>query len=104
MQTDPFSPSNSSEKDEFLALKLICFFITVMLVLSLSLNIFIFKHNRILEPQRNQQQDQVKQLQKTEAILNSLLQDVANFSVQHPEVRTILAKYGIRIQVAPGAK
>src|SRR5438105_3603794 len=108
MQIEPLSQpapaSPSSGKDEHPELKLICFIIAVMLIFSLSLNVFLFKNNRILEPQRNQQSEQVKRLQQTEAILNTLLQDVANFSIQHPEVKTILSKYGIHVQVAPGAK
>ena len=102
---DPASVSLiSSENDQHPEFKLISFLIIAMLVLSLSFNAFLFKHNRMLLTQRNQQKEQVQRLQQTEAILKNLLQEVANFSIQYPEVKNILGKYGFRVQTVPGPK
>ena len=74
---------------------------TACLIASLSFNVFIFKQNRTLMQQRQQQTLQLQQVQQADAIIRSIVQDVANFSVQYPEVRGILSKYGINVNVQP---
>jgi hypothetical protein len=69
----------------------------------LSFSAFLYKSNSILKTQRNQQLEQVQRVQQTEGLLQSMLQDVANFSATYPELRTILGKYGFSVQVAQPA-
>ncbi len=71
------------------------------LIASLSLNFYLLKQNRMLMFQRRQQTEQLARLDQTRAALQALLQDVASFSIQYPEVRGILAKYGISVNAAP---
>jgi hypothetical protein len=73
----------------------------------LSFSAFLYKSNSTLKTQRNQQLEQVQRVQQTETLLQSMLQDVANFSTTYPELRAILGKYGFSVQVAappPGEK
>jgi hypothetical protein len=71
------------------------------LVASGSLNIFLLKQNRMLIYQRKQQQEQFQRTRQMQMALQSLLQDTASFSLQYPEVRTILSKYGVQINTTP---
>jgi hypothetical protein len=71
------------------------------LVASGSLNIFLLKQNRMLIFQRKQQQEQFQRTRQMQMALQSLLQDTASFSLQYPEVRTILSKYGVQINTTP---
>lgn len=73
------------------------------LLASASLNVFLLKQNRMLIFQRKQQQEQFQRTRQTEAALRALVQDVASFSLQYPEARSILSKYGIQITAAPPA-
>ncbi len=75
---------------------------SALLIASISFNIFVLKQNRILSFQRSQLNDQYSTMQQTENIVKAMVQDVATFSVQHPDVRPILQKYGVTINfVAP---
>lgn len=69
----------------------------------LSFSAFLYKSNSALKTQRKQQLEQVQRVQQTETLLQSMLQDVANFSTTYPELRSILGKYGFSVQVAQPA-
>lgn len=71
------------------------------LVASASLNVFLLKQNRMLAFQRKQQQEQFQRTRQMQMALQSLLQDTASFSLQYPEVRAILSKYGVQVNTAP---
>ena len=75
------------------------------LIAGFSFNLYMLKHNRMLEFQRKQKMEEFQRVQQRsqqlEAGLTSLFRDVAGFSVQYPEVRGILAKYGITVKQVP---
>ncbi len=73
------------------------------LLTSGSLNIFLLKNNHTLRFQRQQQTEQRQRNQQNEIALRSLLQDTANLSVQYPELKSILAKYGYSVNVLPSS-
>ncbi len=69
----------------------------------LSFSAYLYKSNSMLKAQRNQQIEQVQRVDQTERLLQSMLQDCANYSTAYPELRTILGKYGFSVQVAQPA-
>lgn len=71
------------------------------LIASTSLNVFFLKQNRMLAFQRKQQQEQFQRTRQMQMALQALLQDTASFSLQYPEVRTILSKYGVQVNTTP---
>lgn len=72
-------------------------------IASASFNLFLLKQNRMLAFQRKQQQEQFQRTRQMQMALQALLQDVASFSAQYPEVRGILSKYGVQVSAAPQA-
>lgn len=73
------------------------------LVASFSVNILLYRNNRTLMSQRDQQTAQVQQIQRFKNEVGTLLQDVAAFSKQDPDVQTVLSKYGVRVVQPPTA-
>ena len=105
--TDPSSSISSSENENQLspeASSFVAMYIApqwqLFLVLGVaglivagSLNVYLWRYNRMLNVQQRQQVEQLRFLQQNELTLNSLIQDTINFSVQYPDVRPILTKY-----------
>lgn len=85
------------------AWKVLLFLAIAGIIATASFNAYLLKHNRILMFQRDQQTEQLQKIQQADATLRSLLQDVANFSANYPEVRLILGKYGLKVENAPVA-
>ncbi len=71
-------------------------------VASASLSAFFWRQNTYLALQRQQLQTQIANAQvflQNERNLAALIQDVANFSAQHPDARAILQKYGLTVNL-----
>ncbi len=72
-----------------------------VLLISVSFNFLLLKQNRMLIAQRQQQTELLQRVEQLKIMFHPLLQDVGHFSVQYPEVRGILTKYGIRVDTSP---
>ncbi len=68
---------------------------------SLSFNVFLLKQKRGLILQREQFEEQVNSAQQMQNAVSNLVQEVAVFSLQHPDVRPILTRYGVTINFVP---
>lgn len=92
----------SSETDPFvfqwILLSLIA---TSCLIVSCSFIVYISHQNRTLMTQRQEQTQQLEQVQQAHGIMRSMLQDVANFSGVYPDSRSILTKHGFNVVVQP---
>ena len=71
------------------------------ILISVSFNFFLFNQNRLLERQHHQQSEELKRVEQVKGGLQALVQDVVNFSAQHPEVRGILTKHGVKFVDLP---
>ncbi|NUN94165.1 MAG: hypothetical protein HUU04_10360 [Verrucomicrobiae bacterium] len=98
MSQDPGTPNFDPVASQW---KLLLTLSVAGLLASASLNVFLLKQNRMLTFQRKQQQEQFARTRQMETALRSLVQDVASFSLQYPEARGILSKYGIQVNPAP---
>ncbi len=89
------SPESSSPVMEYIASQWQLFLVLGVagLITAGSLNVYLWRCNRMLNLQYRQQTEQLKIMQQREDNLNLLIQDVVNFSAQHSDIRPILAKY-----------
>jgi hypothetical protein len=72
-----------------------------ILAVSVSFNIYLLRQNDSILTQRAQQNEVSMQFERYKKEVQIMVQDVAQFSLQHPEVRDILGKYGVTITQAP---
>ena len=70
---------------------------------SVSFNISLIKQNNKFKADWTQLDAQIQDLQQKENIVNSLFKDIGEFGIQHPDIRSILSKYGINmnLELAP---
>jgi len=72
------------------------------LAASVSFNFLLFQQNSMLKQQFARQTEQSRRLEQTKNACQSLIQDIVNFSNQHPDVLEILARHGaIKFVSAP---
>lgn len=69
------------------------------LLASFSFNIYLIKQNHLLMNQRSQLKEQIQQTQLLIGTLRTLVEDIARFSLQYPDARDILLKYGLKVNV-----
>ena len=91
---DPVSPE---ETQEIFGQAVITGLIALLLVAS-TYCYFVMKLNKRMRAHLEEIAPQVQDLQKLDSQLSNLLNDMSGFSQQHPEMRQLLAKYGIQTQ------
>ncbi len=100
-QANPLAgPSDNQDSVENLW-KVVVVIAFAVLLASVSFNAFLMKENGVLMFQKTQIYNQIQAVQQVNGVVSNLVQDVAAFSLQHPDVRPILQKYGVTINFVP---
>jgi hypothetical protein len=72
-----------------------------VLIVSISFNVFLIRKNETLRNQRTQQLNVASQVERSETMAKSMVEEVARYSLTHPDVRDILVRYGVTINIVP---
>jgi hypothetical protein len=75
---------------------LVCGLGAGLILVSLALSAFVLKQNRDLAAVTNNRQRQIAQLQATEKPMMYLLNELAKYSVNKPELTAIFTRHGLR--------
>ena len=79
---------------------LVCGLGAMLLVLSLTFNLFVWKQNRNIVSMSNMRLQQMSQLQNRVRALASLTQELATYSAGRPELIRIFNRYGLELRSA----
>lgn len=98
----------ATTSDPILELRLIVYGLGLLvLLMSLSLNLFIRKQNRNIESQVNLVKQQISQIegsqlfQQNRTAMGNLLDELKAQAREHPEAVEMLKRYGIEMQAPP---
>jgi hypothetical protein len=80
---------------------LVCGLGAMLLVLSVSFNLFVWKQNRNLNGTINARTSQLSLVQTNLTRLASAANDLANYSTNKPELYGIFKRYGIELKNTP---
>jgi hypothetical protein len=101
------SPASTPPLDTTQALwqlrAIVCGLGAMVILLSLSFNLFVWKQNRNITALTNNRRGQLAQLQANQQRIISVVNDLAKYSADKPELNAIFKKHGVEITIPPSS-